>query len=538
MRTNGHRRAVSSFFVVAALVWGRGAIAEPLPADTAPSATPSGSSAPAPANTGTAPASSSQVSPTTSSQAGNNASASSTDTASPPPEAPLPPYMKGLTEPLRPGQGKFHFGSYGRVTGSIDGRGGAGRDADIVARGSRLDESSYVELELRREDNWTKPGETTPVTTRIVTTLALFDPLFHYSGKASASTAIRNLYLQTRGVGSEKLSLWVGSRMYRGDDVYLLDFWPLDNLNTVGGGAMLDAGEHTSIALHVGTNRLDNPYQYQLVDRARPFNQFGTVQVPLLNRPRVIETARVEHILPMFTPKGGLKLVGYGELHQLAGGQRESSPGQYEDLPADSGFVAGLEVGAFSGSNDTYINVFFRHARGLAAYGDFATPYALNTDKTTSGANETRVAVSANWETGPIALLFGGYFRSFRTASPDKFNYDNLDEGIVVLRPHYYFTDRVGVFVEGSFQQQQRAILNNQGTGLLKGSVTRFGVVPFVSPAGKGSYRRPHLRAIWTVTARDEGARSMYAPDDAFARRPTEHFFGLEAEWWFNSSYR
>ena len=28
------------------------------------------------------------------------------------------------------------------------------------------------------------------------------------------------------------MGIWAGSRMYRGDDIYLLDFWPLDNLNT------------------------------------------------------------------------------------------------------------------------------------------------------------------------------------------------------------------------------------------------------------------------------------------------------------------
>lgn len=446
-------------------------------------------------------------------------------------------YVKGLTEPLKPGQGKFHFGSYGRAMAAWDARGGAGRDADLVARGSRLDENSYVELELRREDNWSKPTDTTPVTTKVVTTMAIFDPLFHYTGKVTANVALRNLYLQERGIGSERLALWVGSRMYRGDDIYLLDFWPLDNLNTVGGGVMYEPLDRTQIALHIGTNRLDNPYQYQAVDRTKPFNQFGTVQVAVLNRPRTLESLRAEHIVPI-GEKGGIKFVLYGEAHQLAGGQRESEPNRYEDLPHDSGFVAGAQVGAFTGERDTYVNVFFRHATGLAAYGDFATPYSLNTDRTTSGASETRIAFSGNYEIGRFAFLAGGYFRSFRTASPEPYQYNNVDEGIVVLRPHAYITDRVGIFVEGSYQKQQRGVLDANASKLLTGSLARFAVVPFVSPAGMGSYKRPHLRAIWAMTARDDGARAMYSADDPFARRKTEHFLGLEAEWWFNSSYR
>jgi hypothetical protein len=37
---------------------------------------------------------------------------------------------------------------------------------------------------------------------------------------------------------------------------------------------------------------------------------------------------------------------------------------------------------------------------------------------------------------------------------------------------------------------------------------------------------------------RDDGARSFYAKDDPFATRRIDHFFGIGAEWWFNSSYR
>ena len=61
-----------------------------------------------------------------------------------PPRAPDP-------NAIPPG-GRFQFGSYGRVMAAGDGRGGPGRDADITSHGSRLDEDTYVELELRRED--------------------------------------------------------------------------------------------------------------------------------------------------------------------------------------------------------------------------------------------------------------------------------------------------------------------------------------------------------------------------------------------------
>jgi len=56
---------------------------------------------------------------------------------------------------------------------------------------------------------------------------------FHYTGRFEAQVALRNLYVETGACG---WTFWVGERMFRGDDIYLLDYWPLDNVNTLGGG--------------------------------------------------------------------------------------------------------------------------------------------------------------------------------------------------------------------------------------------------------------------------------------------------------------
>ena len=167
------------------------------------------------------------------------------------PSTPIAVPVSSIALPGIPGDtGRFEFGSYGRV------QVGTGRDANIVAHGNRIDEDSYAELELRREDQFA-PG----VTSKVVTTLGFFPPFFHFSGDATQAIAIRNLYAQGT---YDDLTLWVGSRMYRGDDIYLLDWWPLDNQNTVGGGAGYKvrwATDETSFQLHVGMQRLDSSYQ-------------------------------------------------------------------------------------------------------------------------------------------------------------------------------------------------------------------------------------------------------------------------------------
>ena len=70
----------------------------------------------------------------------------------------------------------------------------------------------------------------------------------------------------------------------------------------------------------------------------------------------------------------------------------------------------------------------------------------------------------------------------------------------------------------------------------VKSRIWRLGVIPFLSPAGRGNYSRPQFRLIYVATFRNQGARALYPKDDLFSLHPIEHFFGFGAEWWFNSS--
>ena len=190
------------------------------------------------------------------------AHAGDADAGAPPAAVDPAPAVAPVTVPNNPNAGHFEFGSYGRVRVAMDGRGGTGRQANIIAHGSRIDEESYAELELRREDTYQLGGPGTPeIKSKVVATLALFPPFFHFSGNPMQQIAVRNLFAQgTYG----PYTMWAGARMYRGDDIYLLDWWPLDNQNTLGGGAGIKLGD-TSLAAHVGMQRLDNPYQFQQI---------------------------------------------------------------------------------------------------------------------------------------------------------------------------------------------------------------------------------------------------------------------------------
>ena len=47
----------------------------------------------------------------------------------------------------------------------------------------------------------------------------------------------------------------------------------------------------------------------------------------------------------------------------------------------------------------------------------------------------------------------------------------------------------------------------------------RVGVMPFLSPAGRGNFSRPQIRFIYTAAFRDDVAKAFYPTDDVFHLR-------------------
>jgi maltoporin len=434
--------------------------------------------------------------------------------------------------------GKFEFGSYGRVGIASDLRGGVGREANIVGYGTRIDEDSYAELELRREDVFMDK-----IKSKVVATLAFFPPFFHFSGDEAQAIAIRNLYAQaTYG----DWNLWAGSRMYRGDDIYLLDWWPLDNQNTVGGGFGYQAGD-TTFAFHVGQNLLDNPYQSETVPSPTPFG-LGATNVTQVDRPRTIETFKITRFLRnnsnhryLESDKAGFKFILYGEAHEISAGVYENTSGATQNppsiaYPADSGWMLGTELAYWTGERDTFTQLFFRYAHGLAAYNPLQVPASFALNYTTGGSSEALVALGGNLELGSFGLLYGAYLRSFRDGDPSATTTQKFDEGTVVLRPQLFIGDHWGIAAEGSYQAKRFAVLDPETDHPLTAAEWRGGLIPYFSPSGRGSYKRPQFRLIYAVTSRNAAAKELYAPGDVFAQRNIEHYAGLGVEWWFNSS--
>jgi maltoporin len=425
----------------------------------------------------------------------------------------------------------FEFGSYGRVGAGYDLRGAPGGQTNVVTHGPRLEESPYAELELR-----SLLGRPTEARVRIVATLALNGELFHYTGDFASRIGVRNLYAEAQDIFVPGLFLWAGSRMYRGDDLYLLDYWPLDNLNTMGGGAIYLRGRFEG-ALQIGANRLIDPYQFQLV--ATPAPTFGSREYAFLDRIRTVASARALFYFRPDSPGLRLKVKLYGEAHQLPSGKYlDETDHTVEPLPSDYGWVVGAQVGAWNFGPNSHANLFLRFGGGLGAYDTMAIPSGFDVTKHVTGARDVVLAFSGNYERRRLGLQVAAYLRSFHEANAIPYNPNNFLEGVIDLRPYVFIGKYFRQAFDLSWQRRSPDGLHPETGTHEAAQVLKVGVMPTVSIFGRGTYDRPEFRIIYSASFRNEGARLLYAADDPHRLRRVEHYLGLGVEWWFNSSYR
>jgi maltoporin len=183
--------------------------------------------------------------------------------------------------------------------------------------------------------------------------------------------------------------------------------------------------------------------------------------------------------------------------------------------------------------------LFLRVAGGLAAYGELTVPTHLDPTRKVSDALEVVGALSANWESRWVGVMLGAYVRRFRDASSSNYNPASYTEGIVAARPHFYWNEYFHTAVEVSYQSRKADGVDYLAGRVLTPQVFRFSVLPLVAPLGRGTYSRPQLYLIYTVSAVNEDARiAQYDPSDYRFGQSVVHYLGVGVEWWFNSSYR
>jgi hypothetical protein len=238
--------------------------------------------------------------------------------------------------------------------------------------------------------------------------------------------------------------------MVRGDDVYLMNFWPMDNLNIVGGGLRYaHRGRPSSSRSQVGMSQPNNPFQRQtdlVPARAR---------LPRRTRSSCsIDRASVLSGAPDRTGRSSAawsrpRLQGRSSTASSTGSrpvERTSQrTGRLEGLPEDSGFVLGAQLGGYVSSRLAHVRerLLPLRARPRGLRPARASPSApAPRDHDGSRRSRFRLALSANWEwnesarTSVWACRWARGGRSFTTPIRRSGTEARLSEGAIALRPH------------------------------------------------------------------------------------------------------
>jgi len=428
--------------------------------------------------------------------------------------------------PAHHAEAQLTFGSYGRVGVGAQPNGQGAQVVRFTRYGPRIQEQPYAEVDFTYRG---EGAEALPYETRL--TLSLGESLFHADGNFESSVAVRNLYLEWRDIMARGLSVWAGSRMYRGDDVYLLDFWPLDEQNTLGAGLAYTHGRH-EMRLHLGVHRLDAPFQVQTIEA--PDLSFGTRPVTYMERQRGIVT--LKHTFHLnWGESSGLKWVTYGELHGLPRGVYRESDLDTLDLPSDWGHLLGAELSLYDRVRPNRLNLFFKYATGLATVDELEVPTQATLSERTTGSRTFLAGVSGNYETRHWGLLVGGYARYGIDSDDVIYDFDDRWEVVGALRPTWFASEHFHLLTEASIQWLRPNGVSPVTQTHDMPMAVQVAAMPTLA-AGRGNDSRPHLRLVFASTFQNDDARALFAPEDPRAQRNRHDYAGLSAEWWFNSS--
>ena len=316
----------------------------------------------------------------------------------PEPVKPAPVIAAPVTLPPTPQQRYdlgFRFGTYGRVLAGSDLRGGKPEPANIVAHGPRIVERSYLELDF----SYGLEAPQTGMRLRPVVTIAFDGTLFHDNGNFDARPALRNVYLDAQI--HKQLTAWAGSRMYRGDDIYLFDYWPLDDQNTVGGGlvyrnAAPGRRNYVELAAHAGFNRLVEPseFQFQTDDVPDNLDGIGERTIIQLDRQRFVTSGTATYYITDRPDTPNFKIKLHGEYHALSNGTRRlQTDDSLQQLPADSGYLIGAQIGTW-GYAPAHLN-YRRHLNLFARYAR-ASPRSTSSRRRPASAATSRPRARAS----------------------------------------------------------------------------------------------------------------------------------------------
>jgi len=440
---------------------------------------------------------------------------------------------------------KVDFMAYGRIgigwTGS--GQVVAGKYmnlGDHKAIGGRLEEGDYLQPGLRYHiKKAANPDDTS------VDFVSDFE-MFSLNGALVSDLSNGDIndirieplqaYIEAKNVLTKDLTVWMGSNLYRKNDIHICDYFYFNSLPGQGVGALYH-GLDVAILTQTGASKF--------------FATDLNAGLPAPAAPAIVQRERTMFIGQYSYPLGiGTSYVqGLGEFHVVprSGDAKHTSVANVN--PPDYGLVGGVKLHMDLGSGD-FTDASVRYGNRIAngaesggsTYNTFGEP---GLDGKYTGAYGVEVVEHFMWNVGDIVSINGygtlHYSRGgtgYAPAAADPGNptgevsvpvHNTRFDYAVGARPTFYLSDQLHVITEATFQTRK-------DQGLPTGTAVKLSIAPTIVPTGERSaWARPEMRFIYTAGIYNDAAIDQRMSPYLQTMGPTRvaHFVGARSEWWF-----
>ena len=447
----------------------------------------------------------------------------------------------------------FSFGSYGRVgvDWSLEQGGSIGRRLNLNNMGSiggRLEEQDYLELYPAFHFTPFKKGD--PTLIKVQMRFAVYSQSLSLFGNSSTSSiggltiAMPEIYAEAKNIDGKDLTIWIGARLYRTEELHIADHFFFDDHSGQGFGVEFkDTRFSTFFVSSTDTSSNVPPYFYLNIGN-------GVSNIAL--RQRVVFVLDHE-----FALSENNKLTAMGEFHYMSktGNSGEPTPFVETDdsteiilnYPTDYGFVIGTKlISTFKNKFGDGINkLAIRYGTRIANGGDggvsktwltFGAPDLdkVNYSKAYSLALVEELQFNLSEKNNMDAyIVFTKSKGGARTDGMAKTYwgrevYNRKQDMTFGFRDTHYITSKFHLLSEFHYSQRR------DGTD----DIYRFqkiSISPTFVPTGeKDSGARPHLRFVTSIAHYNDAAKnSLYSPFLQFVgHKQWGCYFGVKMEWW------
>jgi maltoporin len=434
----------------------------------------------------------------------------------------------------------FSLGSYGRAGIARGDKIQYPRSLNLNGLGSiggRMEEGDYFELATALHFSpVSDASDTTSIT--IQARLALYTTQGQIIGNVTSNSyggitaALPELFAEAKNIMGSPWSVWVGARLFRGDDIHIIDHFYFDDHSSQGFGIH---HKNTQFSIMfpaaVDTTSSVPPYFYLNIVNGAPV-------LGLRNRSVYI----LEHTVP--AKNGYLKLLA--EYHRLASGTLSDTTTSL-NYPNDFGYVVGVKykrnlATALPGS---FYDVSVRFGSGIANGGDgggsrsfltYGGPDLETQDFKKAWSIAVTESILWNVSTSYSINAYGVFTKSkgasdsLNTASDyrGKQLFNRKTDFAIGARGTWYVKNWFHVLHELNFSSRK------DGTQDLA-QMIKFSIAPTLVPNGKRDvWSRPHFRFVYSVARYNKfAADNLYSPYLAqTGSKQWGHYFGVKTEWW------